>query len=78
MDRIYSRKRFVLKDIDIRDKKNIKKYVKFMAIILIAVGIANRIIYSIEPIIDVMCTDIAKSVATKISNEQASIVMRKL
>jgi hypothetical protein len=58
------------------DKKMVK-LVKTTIIVIIAVFIANRIISVIEPVMDVLCVDIAKSIATKVSNEQASIVMEK-
>ena len=38
---------------------------------------ANVIIRAITPIIDKQCVNKAKSIATKISNEQATIVMSK-
>lgn len=55
-----------------------RKLIKTAVIVIIAVYIANRIISTIEPTIDVLCVDMAKSIATKISNEQATVVMRKL
>ena len=58
-------------------KKFDKKLVKTALIVIIAVFIANRIISVIEPRMDVLCIDMAKSVATKVTNEQASIVMEK-
>lgn len=61
---------------NIRDLKN-KKLIKFIIIIIIAIIIANRIISTINPIMDAMCIDMAKSIETKISNEQASLVMEK-
>lgn len=55
-----------------------RKLIKTAVIVIIAVYIANRIIATIEPTIDILCVDMAKSIATKISNEQATVVMRKL
>ena len=65
------------------DEKNLKKYIswkwiKTIIIVSIAIFIANRIIATVEPTMDVLCIDMAKSIATKISNEQATVVMRKL
>lgn len=95
MDKIYSRKRFVIPKIrntgrlwgrgkswnnnyknNISDLRN-KKLIKFIIIIIIAIIIANNIISTINPIMDAMCIDMAKSIETKISNEQASVVMEK-
>ena len=53
-----------------------RKLIKTAIIVFIAICIANRIIATIEPTMDVLCVDMAKSIATKISNEQATIVMR--
>lgn len=94
MDKIYSRKRFLIPKIKSKgsmlstsngwNKYRInnfgsKKLVKFIIIIIIiiAIIIANKIISTINPIMDTMCIDMAKSIETKISNEQASAVMEK-
>lgn len=53
-----------------------RKLIKTAIIVIIAVCIANRIIATIEPIMDVLCIDMAKSIATRVSNEQATNVMR--
>ena len=37
----------------------------------------NVILQSISPILDKQCINMAKAIATKISNEQATIVMSK-
>lgn len=101
MDKIYSRKRFLLPKLKMGKAKNLKfnlntnnsgndkyskkcdykslrKLAKTMVIVLIAVCIANRMLCSIEPIINASSKEMAKSIATKISNEQATIVMRKI
>ena len=95
MDKIYSRKRFLIPKIrkkrstflsgykfDINNKKSFKKnknkkLIKVSIIIIIAILIARKIISTINPIMDTMCVDMAKSIETKISNEQASMVMEK-
>lgn len=84
MDKIYSRKRIKLPNYKLftnnakqPDSKNIIKVLKMVCIISIAIVTANIIIQSISPIIDKQCINIAKSIATKISNEQATIVMSK-
>lgn len=95
MDKIYSRKRFLIPKIrkrggggrllsglsnEIKNHDNSfvdTKLIKTVIIVIIAVSIANRIIATIEPTMDVICIDMAKSIATKISNEQATVVMGK-
>ena len=59
----------------ITKKKSI--FIKTIIIIFIALITSNLIIHAINPIIDKNCSYIAKSIATKISNEQATIVMSK-
>lgn len=54
-----------------------RKLIKTAIIVIIAVCIANRIIATIEPTMDVLCIDMAKAIATKVSNEQATVVMEK-
>lgn len=83
MDKIYSRGRIKIPKINVSFfKKNInnnksKKMIKICTIMLIAMVTANIIIKSINPIIEKNCEVMAKSIATKISNEQATIVMSK-
>lgn len=52
-----------------------RKFIKTSIIVIIAICIANRIIGVISPTMDVLCVNMAKSIATRISNEQATIVM---
>lgn len=52
-----------------------KKIMKILIVLLIAFLVADIIIKAIEPIIDKQCITMAKSIATKVSNEQATIVM---
>lgn len=54
------------------------KALKTAIVVIIAVFMANKIISVIEPTMDVLCIDMAKSIATIISNEQATVVMRKI
>lgn len=54
-----------------------RKLIKTAIIVIIAVCIANRIISTIEPTMDILCIDMAKSIATRVSNEQATNVMEK-
>lgn len=81
MDKIYSRKRIHIPNIVYgkfnnnfeKDKK--LKFVKIMTILIIAILVANVIIKAMNPIIDTLCRDKAKSIATMISNEKATKVM---
>lgn len=79
MDKIYSRRRinFPKPLKNNMDNEKILKIVKIFLIISIAMVTANVIIRAITPIIDKQCVNKAKSIATKISNEQATIVMSK-
>ena len=84
MDKIYSRKRFLIKPISgnnlpklPQNKKQKRKIIKIM-IIIVAVFLINRLMLRyIEPVFESMCADEAKAVATIISNEQSTIVMNK-
>ncbi len=58
------------------DKIMGKKTIKTAIVVIIAVFMAGRIISTIEPTMDVLCKDMAKSIATEISNKQATVVMR--
>ena len=81
MDKIYSRKRIHIPNIVYgkfnnnfeKDKK--LKFIKIMTILIIAILVANVIIKAINPIIDTLCRDKARSIATIISNEKATKVM---
>lgn len=82
MSKIYSRPRIRLPKILIpkkRDKNFIKKQkmAKIFIIIVIAFSTVKIVLDAILPIFDTLCKDRAKSIATIISNEQATIVMRK-
>lgn len=85
MDKIYSRRRMCFPNLERLGyqgkaplpKKQKLKMVKIIGIVLIAVVTAYFIVEAISPILDKQCMNIAKSVATKISNEQATAVMSK-
>ncbi len=68
MEKIYSRGRIKLN----KDKRVI---IKLIIIIIIAILVARHIIKVINPIIEAECKNIAKKVATNISNEEATKVM---
>ena len=71
--KIYTRHRIKLPKI--KDSKNKRKIVKILIILVIAIVVARTVLLSVTPIIDERCKTTAKSIATKISNEQATIVM---
>lgn len=81
MDKIYSRKRIRLpkfnnKNININMHKNKNtKIIKIISVIIISLLTMKLIINSISPILYKECINMAKSIATKVSNEQATIVM---
>ena len=82
-DKIYSRRRFILKPNSSRNAKKVsdksskikKKIFKF-CIILIVLLLIYRLMFSyIEPIFEAMCEEKVKSIATIITNQQSTIVM---
>ena len=73
MDYIYSRKRIKVSS---QNKKTIKKSITFLTIIMIAAFTAIIIIGSINPIFEALCINEAKSIATIISNKEATNVMK--
>ena len=80
MDRIYSRKRIKIpsvKTIYHKDKRA-KKKMLVVAIILIAMLTFYNIYSSINPIFDKLCEEKASQIATKIINEQSSIVLGQI
>lgn len=84
MDKIYSRRRIRLPNLECLYKnskdpnyKKLMKIFKITCIVSIAIITAYVIVQAISPIIDKQCINMAKSIATKISNEQATIVMSR-
>lgn len=81
MDKIYSRTRFIIPSIFHKqynkDNKIKVKILKISTILIIAIISFTKIIDAIIPIIDKQCENAAKSIATKISNEQATRVMSR-
>jgi hypothetical protein len=83
MDKIYSRRRFIIPKLNINKNDNKRnhrlsgKKVYIVIIMMIAIVTSYKIIEAINPIIEAQCKNIAKSIATQISNEQASTVMSK-
>lgn len=85
MDKIYSRRRINFPKLEVlfhdgkepKNKKNKVKIVKITSIIGIAIMTASIMVKSISPILDKQCMNMAKSIATKVSNQQATVVMSK-
>lgn len=82
MSKIYSRPRIRIPKIfvsNIGDKsfRKKQKITKIFIIMVIAFSTVKVVLDAILPIFDTLCKDKAKSVATIISNEQATNVMRE-
>lgn len=77
-EKIFSRYRIKLPYIQINklgNNKNFIKIIKIIAILIIAIIVLKLAINAIIPIVDEQCRTMAKSIATKISNEEATKVM---
>ncbi len=74
MDKIYSRVKIKIPN-GINRKK--KKTIVIVIILLIAFSTIKITLDAISPIFDTLCENEAKSIATKISNEQATEVMKE-
>ena len=74
MDKIYSRAKIKIPN-GINKKK--KKKIVIFIILLIAFSTIKITLDAISPIFDTLCENEAKSIATKISNEQATEVMKE-
>lgn len=80
--KIYSRPRFCFNKKSIKCEKNsnsntYKIYFNMLFIIIVAIITFKIITKSINPIINELCIDKAKNLATQISNEEATIIMNK-
>ena len=79
--KIYSRGRFCfekqVKNKTVNSKVNIEKFIKVVAVLGIAIITFSIVVKSINPIINDLCTDKAKNIATIISNEEATLIMNK-
>ena len=76
MDIIYSRRRIKIPKLNNRKKKILKKVIKIAIILIIAIFTSTYTINSIQPIFEDICSAEAKAIATKISNEKATEVMK--
>lgn len=79
--KIYSRPRFIFSNQSYNNKnktnKNINQIIPIIAIVLIAIITFYVITKAINPIINELCIDKAKNIATQISNEEATLIMDK-
>lgn len=76
MDKIYSRKRIKIPDLKRKENKILRKTIKTGIILIIAVFVVIIVYQSSKPIFEKLCIDRAKSIATLISNEEATNVMK--
>ena len=77
-EKIFSRKRIKLPYIEIKglkNNKNFRKIIKIIAILMIAIIVFKIALNATIPIVDEQCRTMAKSIATKISNDEANKVM---
>lgn len=81
MHKIYSRPRIRIPKIIIQSRKEVKsekgkKMATMIVILIIAFSTVKLILDATLPIFDTLCENRAKSIATIVSNEQATNVMR--
>lgn len=77
MYKIYSRPRIKIPRILTTKNAKAKKMTTLIVILIIAFVTSKFILDAIFPIFDSLCENRAKSIATVISNEQATLVMKK-
>lgn len=82
MDKIYSRPRIKIPKKIVEEGRKFKrpqrkKMFMFLMVIAIAFSTVKMILDAIYPIFDTLCETRAKSIATMISNEQATNVMKE-
>lgn len=79
MYKIYSRPRIKIPKIRKNKRfndKNLEKLVKIIIILIIAFSTVKLVLNAVLPIFDTLCENRAKSIATIISNEQATNIMK--
>ena len=77
-EKIFSRNRIHIPNVIFfksGNNKNLSKILTIIAILAIAIIVLNTVIRAINPIIEEQCRTMAKSIATKISNDEATKVM---
>lgn len=82
MYKIYSRPRIRIPKVVINGGKKLKslkgkKTVNILLILIIAFSIVKVVLDAVYPIFDTLCENRAKSIATIVSNEQATKVMKE-
>lgn len=79
MHKIYSRPRIRIPKVIIEKKHNdnLRKIIKIFLILIIAFFTVKLILDSVLPIFDSLCENRASSIATIVSNEQATNVMKE-
>ncbi len=82
-ERIYSRPRFIIcaskenKTNNTKERYVKNKFINIVAIFIIAMFTAIHIIKSLNPVINELCINEAKNIATKVANYEATKVMDK-
>ena len=77
-EKIFTRHRLKIpsiKWIRMNENKRLGKAITIIAILTIAIIVLNIAIKSVTPVIEEQCKTMAKSIATKISNDEATKVM---
>ena len=79
--KIYSRQRIRISKIRLNKKRNMhienkEKIAKIFFVLIIAITTVKLILDSVMPVFDSLCEEKAKSIATIISNEQSTEVMK--
>ena len=82
MEKIYSRRRFILKPLNFKSPNNKKyklkkKLIRFLLIIFLSLYSFKTCLDYIQPVYETLCNEKAKSVATIITNQQSTIFMNK-
>lgn len=82
MHKIYSRPRIRMPKIILQSRKRMqsekaKKMTTIVVILIIAFSTVKLILDAVLPIFDTLCENRAKSIATIVSNEQATNVMKQ-
>ena len=79
MHKIYSRPRIRIPKVIIEKMQNnkLRKVIKIFVILIIAFSTVRLILDSVLPIFDSLCENRASSIATIVSNEQATNVMKE-
>ena len=76
MHKIYSRPKIQIPNI-ITKARNKRKIIMILIFIIVLIMLCKRMLDAVNPIFDTLCENEAKSIATLISNEQATNVMKE-